>query len=118
MGVYVHNGMITACNVGDSRLVLGTMNNNDEKIQAVPLSKDHTNTPYRQDEAARCRAAGSRIMSMGQIDPSTHEPGDEVVEDPPRVWAFDGKNIPVRHLPVRWGIRCRKDSVSMPNRSC
>ena len=65
------------------------MNNNNEKIQAVPLSKDHT--PYRQDEAARCRAAGARIMSMGQIDPSTHEPGDEDVEDPPRVWASDGK---------------------------
>ena len=57
--------------------------NDDNEIQAVPLSKDQ-HTPYRRDEAARCRAAGVRIMSMGQIDPSTHEPGDEDMEDPPR----------------------------------
>lgn len=87
VGVYVHDGRITACNVGDSRIVLGTMSNNE--IQAVPLSKDHT--PYRPDEVARCVASGARILSMGQIDPSTKEAGDEDVEDPPRVWAKDGK---------------------------
>ena len=87
VGVYVHDGRITACNVGDSRLVLGTMSNNE--IQAVPLSKDHT--PYRPDEVARCKASGARILSMGEIDPSTRMEGDEDVEDPPRVWARDGK---------------------------
>ena len=87
VGVYIHDDRITACNVGDSRVVLGTMNNNE--IQAVPLSKDHT--PYRADEAARCAAAGARILSMGQLDPSTIKEGDEDVEDPPRVWARDGK---------------------------
>jgi serine/threonine protein phosphatase PrpC len=87
VGLYVHGGCITACNVGDSRVILGTMSKNDE-IRALPLSKDHT--PYRLDEVTRCKAAGARILSMGQIDPSTIEEGDENVEDPPRVWAPDG----------------------------
>lgn len=86
VSLYIHDGCMTACNVGDSRLILGTMSKNNE-IQALPLSKDHT--PYRPDEAARCKAAGARILSMGQIDPSTIGEGDEDIEDPPRVWAPD-----------------------------
>eukprot|EP00804_Cyclotella_cryptica_P007509 CCRYP_010613-RA/>CCRYP_010613-RA protein AED:0.45 eAED:0.45 QI:0/-1/0/1/-1/1/1/0/404 len=87
VSVYIHEDRITACNVGDSRLVIGTWDN--KKIEAIPLSKDHT--PYRADEAARCLSAGGRILSMGQVDSSTIGEGDEDVEDPPRVWATDGK---------------------------
>jgi len=87
VGVYVHDGRITACNVGDSRLVLGTMSH--DEVKAVPLSRDHT--PYRPDEVSRCMASGARILSMGQIDPGSRVEGDEDVEDPPRVWARDGK---------------------------
>jgi serine/threonine protein phosphatase PrpC len=52
------------------------------------LSKDHT--PYREDEAERCVASGARILSFGEIDPSTKEDGDSEVEDPPRVWSKHG----------------------------
>jgi len=92
VGVYIHGNesKITVSNVGDSRIVLGTMaddNGSSKKsIQAIPLSKDHT--PYRADEAARCRNAGARILSFGQIDPSTRD--DDDVEDPPRVWSKSG----------------------------
>lgn len=90
VGVFVHNGRITISNVGDSRIVLGTQanNNNAASVQAVPLSKDHT--PYREDEAERCVASGARILSFGEIDPSTKEDGDSEVEDPPRVWSKHG----------------------------
>ena len=71
------------------RIVLGTSAGIDSKIQAVPLSRDHT--PYLPDESARCTASGAIILSFGHIDPST-APGDEDddVEDPPRVWASGG----------------------------
>ncbi len=90
VGVYVHgDGKVTICNVGDSRIVLGTtdgINPPHTKIQALPLSKDHT--PYRPDERTRCIESGARILSFGQIDPSTADDPD--VEDPPRVWARNG----------------------------
>lgn len=77
---------ITVSNVGDSRAVMGAeMQSN---CVAVPLSKDQT--PHRAEEAKRCQQNGARILSMGQIDPSTRQEGEEDVEDPPRVWAAKG----------------------------
>lgn len=91
VSVYLHDNRITVCNVGDSRIVLGTAISNGSNsgggVQAVPLSRDHT--PYRSDESARCTMMGARILSFGQINPA---PGgdDEDVEDPPRIWAAGG----------------------------
>ena len=77
---------ITVCNVGDSRAVLGTTLKGS--LQAVALSKDQT--PRRPDEAKRCELAGARILSFGQIDPSTKGEDDDDVDDPPRVWSMKG----------------------------
>ena len=87
VGVFVHDRKLTVANVGDSRIVLGTAGGGSAatKVQAVPLSKDHT--PYRPDEAQRCISQGARILSFGEIDPSTF---DADIEDPPRVWARNG----------------------------
>lgn len=103
---------ITVCNVGDSRAILGTTCNciltraNDDDddhdhdnnnhattntaslLQTVSLSIDQT--PKRSDEAARCKKAGARILSFGEINPSPHADSDDDVEDPPRIWAQDG----------------------------
>lgn len=79
---------LTVCNVGDSRAVLGTTLANGQ-FRAVPLSKDQT--PYRKDEALRCQQAGARILSFGELDPSTVRDGDSQIEDPPRVWHPQGK---------------------------
>eukprot|EP00581_Thalassiosira_minuscula_P007753 CAMPEP_0183711080 /NCGR_PEP_ID=MMETSP0737-20130205/6655_1 /TAXON_ID=385413 /ORGANISM="Thalassiosira miniscula, Strain CCMP1093" /LENGTH=494 /DNA_ID=CAMNT_0025939491 /DNA_START=109 /DNA_END=1593 /DNA_ORIENTATION=- len=99
VGVYLHDDRMTVANVGDSRIVLGTLASSSpsdgrSSIQAIPLSKDHT--PYRQDEASRCVSSGARILSFGQIDPAAKDDtedddDDDDVEDPPRVWARDGK---------------------------
>ena len=78
-------GRITISNVGDSRAILGTQTHH--KMQAVPLSKDHT--PYRADEAERCKRSGARILSFGEISGNV-DPDDDS-EDPPRVWAMTGK---------------------------
>jgi len=82
--LYIHDGRITVCNVGDSRAVLGTKKAG--VLRSVPLSKDQT--PHRPDEAARCKRSGARILSFGQINPS--EDDDPDVEDPPRVWSKNG----------------------------
>jgi serine/threonine protein phosphatase PrpC len=89
---------VIVSNVGDSRAILGTPqqqqpssstnnNNSSNPWTAVPLSQDQT--PRRHDEAARCRQAGARILSFGQVNNDDVELDD--VEDPPRVWAPDGK---------------------------
>lgn len=96
ISVYVHGDdggdegghKITVCNVGDSRAVLGTTDGGGFKWQAVPLSNDQT--PKRADEAARCVAAGARILSFGQIDPAKYGDDDDGVEDPLRVWSKRG----------------------------
>lgn len=92
--LYIHESRITVCNVGDSRALLGTKPKTTSagastRLQAVPLSTDQT--PYRSDEAARCVLSGARILSFGQIDPSSKDDDDSEIEDPPRVWAQKGK---------------------------
>ncbi|KAL7523424.1 hypothetical protein ACHAWF_000514, partial [Thalassiosira exigua] len=77
VGVLVHDGKVTVSNVGDSRIVLGTAPAGGGAIQAVPLSRDHT--PHRADEAARCESSGARILSFGQIDPSSKGEDEEDV---------------------------------------
>lgn len=78
---------ITVANVGDSRAILGTTPHGGDQLHAIPLSNDQT--PRRRDEAARCQRAGARILSFGQINGTTDEDSDS--EDPPRVWAKNGK---------------------------
>jgi hypothetical protein len=77
-------GRITISNVGDSRAILGTQRKHQHRtnIQAVPLSKDHT--PYRSEEAQRCKAKGARILSFGEISGIVDDESE--TEDPPRIW--------------------------------
>jgi serine/threonine protein phosphatase PrpC len=107
-----HGGRLTVCNVGDSRAVLGHKIRKTEmeeekveiedewkedKIMAVPLSRDQT--PYRHDECERVKKAGASVMSVDQMEGSEpmHENwGDlylgediDVTGDPPRVWVKD-----------------------------
>lgn len=113
--------MLTICNVGDSRIVLGhcaTHSADDveeekeeigndstttvkSRLTAIPLSYDQT--PYRKDERERVRRQGGVIMSVDQMEgqEEMHDNwGDfvfgEVVDvhgDPPRVWK-EGKDYP------------------------
>ncbi len=111
ISVYFHGrrNRITVSNVGDSRAVLGQVDQNDMSrnpaIKALPLSRDQT--PYRKDERARIRATGARVLSLDQLEglepiASEHDVtdhslgntdgefvlGDQIDEggDPPRVW--------------------------------
>ena len=111
ISVYFHGrrNRITVSNVGDSRAVLGQVDQNDMSrnpaIKALPLSRDQT--PYRKDERARIRATGARVLSLDQLEglepiASEHDAtdhslgntdgefvlGDQIDEggDPPRVW--------------------------------
>lgn len=79
---------ITISNVGDSRAVLGTATQQTSinSLRAVPLSNDQT--PRRPDEVQRCVRSGARILSFGQISGNDD---DSDSEDPPRVWAQNGK---------------------------
>ena len=112
ISIYFHGrrNRITVSNVGDSRAVLGQVDQNDMSrnpaIKALPLSRDQT--PYRKDERIRVRATGARVLSLDQLEglepilASEHETtdhttgnndtefvlGDQIDEggDPPRVW--------------------------------
>jgi len=115
ISVFFHGprSRITVCNVGDSRAVIGKLNNESSSkhllnhgLRAFPLSRDQT--PYRKDERIRVKKSGARILSLDQIEgyeplPSDHgglddneqdlDLGEEIDEygDPPRVWAQDGE---------------------------
>jgi len=84
--------MLTVCNVGDSRVVLGhrvspdvTLEESKEeekeeigeeeskherydgaRLLAIPLSRDHT--PYRKDERERVKKCGGQVMSVDQME--------------------------------------------------
>jgi len=82
-------------NVGDSRVMLGSMDAQGKLIHKA-LSTDQT--PYRRDERERVKACGARVMTADQIDgvEPIHEDwdcalGDEIDDggDPPRIWAQD-----------------------------
>ena len=99
-----HGNMISVCNVGDSRVILGHRvkdTNSGENVVAIPLSRDQT--PYRKDERERVKRLGAAVMSIDQIEglePIHENFGDLVLGkdvdyhgDPPRVWV-EGKNYP------------------------
>jgi serine/threonine protein phosphatase PrpC/CRP-like cAMP-binding protein len=114
ISVFFHGrrNRITVCNVGDSRAVLGKLQNSPQNGQngakafkAFPLSRDQT--PYRKDERARVKLSGARILSLDQLeglepindqgedsgnDDGDLELGEELDEggDPPRVWSPNG----------------------------
>ncbi|KAG7372896.1 protein phosphatase 2C [Nitzschia inconspicua] len=101
VSILLQPNRVTVSNVGDSRVILGTQQQHQlQKWTAVPLSNDQT--PRRQDEAKRCQQAGARIMSFGQLQKESRqqqqhdydgydEDEDDDVEDPPRIWAPNGK---------------------------
>lgn len=104
---------ITVNNVGDSRAML--ISDVNGTLKGKPLSNDQT--PYRRDERERCKAAGARIRTMGQLDSSG--PIDEsewdkinlldeidLEGDPPRVW------LPKERLPGCAFTRSIGDSVA------
>lgn len=98
ISVFFHGpgNRITISNVGDSRAVIGKLNEKNGSYRALPLSRDHT--PYRPDERERVIKAGARVLSLDQlegVEPVTGNwdkdinLGEEIDEsgDPPRVWA-------------------------------
>ena len=104
---------ITINNVGDSRAMI--ISEIDGTFTGKPLSNDQT--PYRRDERERCKAAGARIRTMGQLD--SPDPIDEsewdkinlldeidLEGDPPRVW------LPKDRLPGCAFTRSIGDSVA------
>ena len=85
-------------NIGDSRAIIGERKG--KRVIAYSLSIDQT--PYRQDERERCKAAGAVVMSCDQLEGLVpfHENwgvnlGEELDNggDPPRVWQ-PGKSFP------------------------
>ncbi|KAL7688671.1 putative PPM-type phosphatase domain, cGMP-dependent kinase, protein kinase-like domain superfamily [Plasmopara halstedii] len=83
---------IHIANVGDSRAIIGTMN--DGTLLAQPLSVDQT--PYRTDERERVKKFGARVLTMDQLEgiAPIHDNwaanlNDQVDEDgdPPRIWS-------------------------------
>ena len=82
------------CNVGDSRATLGEVRPSDGALRAVDLS--HDQTPFRDDECQRVKAAGARVLTLDQLegvkDPTEKCWGaeDEDDGDPPRVWVQNG----------------------------
>jgi len=71
---YFQEGILYACNVGDSRAVLAV--EEDKKYIAVPLSSDQT--PARDDEKKRILKCG------GRVEPCQDEDGSYI--GPQRVW--------------------------------
>lgn len=93
--VYVDGRRCVVSNVGDSRAMLGGVDDNGDPTTRA-LSTDQT--PYRRDERERVKKYGARVMTADQIDgvEPIHENwdcklGDEIDDggDPPRIWAQD-----------------------------
>ena len=89
---------VCVANIGDSRAIIGERKG--KRVIAYSLSIDQT--PYRQDERERCKAAGAVVMSCDQLEGLVpfHENwgvnlGEELDNggDPPRVWQ-PGKSFP------------------------
>lgn len=93
--VYMDGRRCVVSNVGDSRAMLGSVDEDGELVTRA-LSTDQT--PYRRDERERVKKYGARVMTADQIDgvEPIHENwdcklGDEIDDggDPPRIWAQD-----------------------------
>jgi serine/threonine protein phosphatase PrpC len=121
--VCFHGGRLSACNLGDSRVILGhrvdskvsNTSMEEEKLEetnvvdpkkpgslvAIPLTRDQT--CYRQDERERIVKMGGEVQSIDQLEsvvPIQHNWGDfhygekiEIHGDPPRIWVR-GKKYP------------------------
>lgn len=84
-------------NVGDSRAVLAKregLRGDQQQLVAIDITSDQT--PFRDDECDRVTRAGSRVMTMDQLEGLKH-PGvrcwtneENCDGDPPRCWAPDG----------------------------
>lgn len=84
---------LVVSNVGDSRAVLATKDENG-KLIAVDLSSDQT--PFRDDEVERVKACGARVLTLDQMD-GLKDPTkkcwtveSECDGDPPRLWVKNG----------------------------
>jgi len=97
VSVGFHHDYLIVSNVGDSRAILGVMDE-DGKLKAEGLTNDQT--PYRKDERDRVKKAGAMVMSLDQLDgiEPVHENwedtnGETIDEsgDPPRLWAKNGE---------------------------
>eukprot|EP00937_MAST-01D_sp_MAST-1D-sp2_P000194 g194.t1 len=99
--VVVRHGVLEIANVGDTRAILAeeeTAADGTTKLVAKPLSTDQT--AYREDERARVRKEGARVLTTDQLEgldddeeePQAINPAEEIDTsgDPPRVWAEDG----------------------------
>jgi hypothetical protein len=65
ISVLVRDRTLFVSNVGDSRaIIISTAA--DGRLLARPLSNDQT--PYREDERARCKKTGARVLSYDQIE--------------------------------------------------
>jgi serine/threonine protein phosphatase PrpC len=88
----VRGRTLYVANVGDSRAVIAERRGS--ALAAVDLSTDQT--PFREDECARVRACGARILTLDQLeglkDPAVRCWGGEDDDDgdPPRLWVQHG----------------------------
>jgi len=97
ISVGFHQDFMVTMNVGDSRAILGYLDDNGNMI-SKHLS--HDQTPYRKDERERVKECGAMIRSLDQLDglEPLHENwsdnlGNVIDEDgdPPRLWHRDGE---------------------------
>ncbi|KAL2631208.1 hypothetical protein R1flu_015894 [Riccia fluitans] len=90
--VLVRGRTLYVANVGDSRAVVAERRG--KKLYAVDLSNDQT--PFRQDECARVRLCGARVLTLDQLEglknPDVQCWGGEEDDDgdPPRLWVANG----------------------------
>ena len=91
--VLVRGRTLYVANVGDSRAVLAERRGNNALV-AMDLSTDQT--PFREDECARVKACGARILTLDQLEglknPDIQCWGGEDDDDgdPPRLWVQNG----------------------------
>ena len=90
--VLVRGRTLYVANVGDSRAVVAERRGSN--LVAVDLSTDQT--PFREDECARVKACGARILTLDQLEglknPDVRCWGGEDDDDgdPPRLWVQNG----------------------------
>ena len=98
--VVVRHGVLEIANVGDTRAILAEEESDggEVKLVAKPLSTDQT--AHRDDERARVKKCGARVLTMDQLE-GLEDEGEENIRglkrgeeidttgDPPRIWAED-----------------------------
>lgn len=90
----ISDSTLYIANVGDSRAIMGVRDPIDGKLRAEALSIDQT--PFREDERARVKLCGARVLTMDQIegyrDVNEDQFGTEEEDDgdPPRLWCQEG----------------------------